>query len=226
MACYNIGTAEQITAVPETTYPALSSHMLNGNVDVLLADDFMVLSQVRGAGNNTKAVPSFIIANYDDEELFNSADLTLAGSDGAIALTADATRLLVMDCNDDIHVYDIDLTAEENKLTEAYVFTPSAAGEAYQMTFDHAGNLLIAGRSAFQAYTLPREAVETVTPAPAADIINGLSGVENIEIEGFDANDAPAEYFNLQGIRVAADQLTPGFYIERRGNSARKIMVR
>ena len=226
MACYNIGTADQIDFAPQTTFPALSAHMLNGNVDVVLADDFMVLSQVRGAGNNTKAVPSFVIASYEDEILFNSAELTLEGSDGAIALTNDGRRLVVMDCNDVVRVYDINLDAElpEEMLTEAYHFTPSSAGEAYQMAFDHAGNLLIAGRSAFQAYTLPREAMFTATPAPAADVVVGLSGVENIEIEA--GTDATAEYYNLQGIRVAADNLTPGLYIERRGNTARKIIVR
>ncbi len=228
MACYNIGTTDQIDFAPQTTFPTLSSRMINGNVDVVLADDFMVLSQVRGAGNNTKAVPSFVLASYDDEILFNSSELTLEGSDGAIALTNDATQLLMMDCNDVVRVYDINLNAEvpEEMLTEAYYFTPTAAGEAYQMAFDHAGNLLIAGRNAFQAYTLPREAVLTATPAPAADVVVGTSGVENIEISTDAATDAPAEYYNLQGVRVAAENLTPGFYIERRGNTARKIMVR
>lgn len=38
--------------------------------------------------------------------------------------------------------------------------------------------------------------------------------------------DAPAEYFNLQGIRVDGRALTPGVYIERRGAASRKILVK
>lgn len=37
---------------------------------------------------------------------------------------------------------------------------------------------------------------------------------------------APIEYFNVQGIRVDADNLTPGFYIVRRGHKTAKILVR
>ena len=41
------------------------------------------------------------------------------------------------------------------------------------------------------------------------------------------AIDGPVEYYTIGGIRVAAGQrLAPGFYIERRGNKARKILIR
>jgi hypothetical protein len=46
------------------------------------------------------------------------------------------------------------------------------------------------------------------------------TGIEDIAV---DAADAPAEYFNLQGIRVDADNLTPGLYILRRGNTTVKV---
>ncbi len=49
-----------------------------------------------------------------------------------------------------------------------------------------------------------------------------LSGIDEI---GSDA-DAPAEYFNLMGIPVAAENLTPGIYIIRRGNTTTKAYVR
>lgn len=38
--------------------------------------------------------------------------------------------------------------------------------------------------------------------------------------------DAPAEYYNLQGVRVSDDNLIPGIYIVRKGNSVSKILVR
>lgn len=61
---------------------------------------------------------------------------------------------------------------------------------------------------------------------PIAVTFNGNQGTSAIEGIEADTTDAPAEYYNLQGIRVAADQLVPGIYIERQGNTTRKILVK
>jgi len=47
------------------------------------------------------------------------------------------------------------------------------------------------------------------------------TGVDDIAV---DAEDAPAEYYNLQGVRV--ENPTPGLYIVRRGNTTTKELVR
>ena len=50
----------------------------------------------------------------------------------------------------------------------------------------------------------------------------GVSGIDAIE-----ANDTEAvEYYNLQGVRVEAENLTPGLYITRKGNNISKVVVR
>lgn len=224
MVCYNLGTAEQITSIPEQTFPNASKKLINGNVMVLLADNFMVLGQVRGAGNNTAGVPSFIIVNYEDEILFNSSDLDLSGSCGGFLLTPDAKRLFVMDPTTLIHVYDIDMSKEEDQLTEAYTFQPSNVGTTYQMAFDYAGNLILPGRTSLKMYTLPCAAREVTTPAAATQALSKSSAVEGIAIGT--ADNAAAEYFNLQGIRVSADNITPGVYVRRQGNVATKVIVR
>lgn len=48
----------------------------------------------------------------------------------------------------------------------------------------------------------------------------------SIDEIGVDTEAAPAEYFNLQGVRVAADALTPGIYVKRQGNKATKVYVK
>lgn len=53
-----------------------------------------------------------------------------------------------------------------------------------------------------------------------------LTGNAVSDITADDATDTPAQYFNLQGMRVSASQLTPGLYIERRGKSVRKVIVK
>lgn len=46
-------------------------------------------------------------------------------------------------------------------------------------------------------------------------------------IAGVEADDnAPVEYFSLQGVRVAADALVPGLYIRRQGDKAVKVVVK
>lgn len=54
---------------------------------------------------------------------------------------------------------------------------------------------------------------------PVYVTVNGMSGVENVAV---DATEAPAEYYNLQGVRVA-NPAAGQIYIERRGNTARKV---
>lgn len=43
---------------------------------------------------------------------------------------------------------------------------------------------------------------------------------------GIDEANGPVEFYNLQGVRVAAENLVPGFYIVRQGNTVRKVFVR
>ncbi len=52
--------------------------------------------------------------------------------------------------------------------------------------------------------------------------IANVVGVENI----YDDNNAPIEYFNLQGVSVDADNLTPGVYVRRQGTKATKVVIR
>lgn len=47
------------------------------------------------------------------------------------------------------------------------------------------------------------------------------SGIENVEAAD---NDAPVEYYNLQGVRVSDP--TPGLYIRRQGNNVSKVIIR
>jgi len=53
----------------------------------------------------------------------------------------------------------------------------------------------------------------------------GLKTSSAISI-GCDGADAPAEFYNLQGMRVDGDNLAPGIYIRRQGSASEKILVR
>lgn len=74
----------------------------------------------------------------------------------------------------------------------------------------------------------------TLTYGPAAktltvsfDSTGGMTGIGNVNGDADSVDpDAPVEFYNLQGVRVPADRLTPGIYIRRQGNKASKVAVR
>lgn len=49
------------------------------------------------------------------------------------------------------------------------------------------------------------------------------AGVNDIAV---DNNNAPVKYFNLNGVEVNSDNLTPGLYIRRQGTKATKVAIR
>lgn len=52
-----------------------------------------------------------------------------------------------------------------------------------------------------------------------------VSGVEDMQIE-IATPLVPIEYYNLHGVKIEADNLTPGIYITRQGNKTSKILVK
>ena len=52
-----------------------------------------------------------------------------------------------------------------------------------------------------------------------------LSGIEDIQIEAVTPM-APIEYYNLQGVKVDAENLTPGFYITCQGSKISKVLIK
>lgn len=70
---------------------------------------------------------------------------------------------------------------------------------------------------------------EDMGDIPIAVVFNGEkkdpAGIDDVTTDLNDAN-APAEYYNLQGVRVAADNLTPGIYVVRQGKKVSKVYVR
>ena len=52
-----------------------------------------------------------------------------------------------------------------------------------------------------------------------------ITAVENITVDT-DLEQAPVEYYNLQGVRMVEDNLVPGIYIRRQGNKTSKVVIR
>ena len=66
---------------------------------------------------------------------------------------------------------------------------------------------------------IPDDSPHQISPRPQL-----MSGVQMLSATiGAPQADAPAEYYNLQGIRVANP--AHGIYIERRGSKATKVLI-
>lgn len=57
----------------------------------------------------------------------------------------------------------------------------------------------------------------------SAKIADKSKGIDEI---GIDEANGPVEYYNLQGVRVASENLVPGFYIVRQGSKTAKVFIR
>ena len=53
-------------------------------------------------------------------------------------------------------------------------------------------------------------------------VSDSTSGIGSI---GIDPANGPVEYYNLQGVRVAVENLVPGFYVVRQGDKAAKVFI-
>ena len=54
-------------------------------------------------------------------------------------------------------------------------------------------------------------------------VADSTSGIGSI---GIDPANGPVEYYNLQGVRVAAENLAPGFYVVRQGDKVAKVLIK
>lgn len=90
------------------------------------------------------------------------------------------------------------------------------ADNAVFVSWTNADNTVVSTDPIF-LYTGAADATFTANFKDASAAIEGI---------GIDGENGPVEYFNLQGVRVSADNLTPGFYIIRQGSKTAKVLIR
>ena len=77
----------------------------------------------------------------------------------------------------------------------------------------------------YYAFSLPSEAPVTRVAAKSIYEVTGSnSGVEEVSVEAEEVV-APV-YYNLNGVRVNAENLTPGIYVKVVGEKATKVIVK
>ncbi len=179
--------------------------------------------QYRGTPSN--AEPALVYVDANGEIKYFEGTGGKARYQGALAIDPCNDRIAAASASGVVSVYEI-ITLEDGTvvLNELYRLTHNMGGSAYSASFDTAGNLYLgnASNEVVQGYALPRtEAAVTKAASKYAFEMtdNGAVGIESIEAEN-----APAVYYNLQGVRV--DNPANGVYIVKRGNKVTKEYIR
>ena len=226
---WELGSAWQITMAPKAT--GEKARWANTNCDLVPYGDGLFMSQCRSAGNNSAGCPVFCYIGTDNAVKYNSGneeDKTwITSGNSAIAISPDG-KTFVLGTYGNMLVMDVAWNDGVPTMTKRFEITPTKAGDWATARFDYAGNLHYYARALgkYEVYAIAQEHPVVTTPALATDIIKGgSSAVEDLYDEAVDA-EAPVLYYNLQGIQVAADNLTPGVYVRVQGKNATKVVIK
>lgn len=147
----------------------------------------------------------------------------------------DATKVAMMSTKGELHVWTVEYDKDGNAVKEngedvaasVMAKAPAADDKAWTNKVADEGVKYEIEVPTTQGNYLTIRAKSVLNDLHSEELVknvdasgNVISGVE--EIMADDAN-APVEYFNLQGVRVAADQ--PGLYIRRQGSKVEKVSI-
>ncbi len=105
------------------------------------------------------------------------------------------------------------------------IVSPYATTTRTNIQFDAANNIHVTNQAnGYYRITLANEEPIVLTAAKSDKLLKGGTvGVEDIAIDAANTN---VVYYNLNGIRVAAEDLTPGIYVKVVGTTATKVVVK
>ena len=142
----------------------------------------------------------------------------------SVSVSPDGTQLVAASAQGHFSVYDIEYDATGAvSLVEKYDITHNMGNNLYSLAWGVAGNLYAGNASGelVDGYSIPRADNTFATKAAskyAFTIGEGPSSIEDVE-----AVDAPVEYYNLQGVKVANP--SNGIFIKKQGNKATKVIL-
>lgn len=146
-----------------------------------------------------------------------------------------ATKVSVTSTKGELHVWTMEYDKDGKLVKENGEERPASIMAKAPAADDKTWTNMVAKQGVKYEIDVPTTAGNYMT-IRAKSVLNGLHSeelVKNVDasgnvisgVEGVVADDenAPVEYFNLQGVRVAADQ--PGIYIRRQGSKVEKVSI-
>ena len=222
---YDLGTADSWATAPSAQFDAVSAKLANANVEILATENGVFCSQTRYTGNNSTGVPAFAVIGTDGTITYNSGNLSsLNGCNGGgMAIWNDIFAIVNGDGN--VDVFSLTWSGTTPSFTHKYCITIDGTTEINQMAFDIAGNLYVFSRQqGLLVYAIRTEARQTRTDAKASLLLEYApsTGIEKVSVD----SELPAEYYNLQGIKVDADNLSNGIYIKVQNGKSTRVMIK
>lgn len=225
---YNLGDAKYVTEAPVQVFEVDGVGM---NIDFLPLENGLFCAAARANGNDSGKTAGLQWLLNDGERVWDSGNANLfpEGSNSGITLLPDGKTLILGQYNGQgIYVFDLawneydEPTLTYQRTIEIPGALPAGSGVA-QYKADAAGNIHMQNGAAggYKVLTLAGESTAT-TPAKKGETITVTTGIEGVAVDAA----APVEYYNLNGVRVNADNLTPGVYVRRQGKVATKVVVR
>ena len=211
-------------ATPEMINIVIAAGDYFGGASVVGKDNTLIVDDVKLTyGNTSSSYPGYLNVEMNGVKIADNQpsniEITPTGDNKCTFLLPNLT--LVMGDSPmplgDIKVENVTMT-EENGVT-TYV------GEVKNMAL--MGGTITADVNINGTITASNEVNMKIDVLWMGTPINVTFTSQNSAITSVAVDaDAPAEYFNLQGLRVNGGNLTPGIYIKRQGNHTVKVVVK
>lgn len=183
------------------------------------ADNFTMIMKSNSSVCSSKWSQNAVLIDWNNNGVYNeegetngviNIDKKANETGGALVITAEGEKdeIILPESLEPGDVFHVLITMNEPKGVEGTQDLWSTHWDWTKEIFADNTCSLING----QAYGLKLRVTEPTT------------GIDNITTD--DNANAETEYYTIQGIKVSADNLTPGFYVARKGNKAYKILVK
>ena len=206
---YNIGQPDGSVLTSWNKAPSLTlkvSGLINADDNLAAGPDGgLWVVQFRGAGNNTKGVPSLMYVDKDGKVTFNSGNAdwveNLNGSSrSGFAVSDDGKTLVICDGSLALQFFNVAWNGSTPTLTKKYSYE-GLGKEIYQMAFDPAGNLVCAGKEVC-ILSIPTEHNQTLTPAKRSLTVK-RQPTTGVEQPAAGKRVVSVRYYNAAGLQSA-----------------------
>ncbi len=206
---YNIGQPDGSVLTSWNKAPSLTlkvSGLINPDDNLAAGPDGgLWVVQFRGAGNNTKGVPSLMYVDKDGKVTFNSGNAdwveNLNGSRrSGFAVSDDGKTLVICDGSLALQFFNVAWNGSTPTLTKKYSYE-GLGKEIYQMAFDPAGNLVCAGNEVC-ILSIPTENNQTLTPAKRSLTVK-RQPTTGVEQPAAGKRVVSVRYYNAAGLQSA-----------------------
>lgn len=191
LSIYNIGNANGTYQHIRTTAPEVNFELPNQTAAVdgypLGCSHGVWVATRRAEGQNTATAVALKFYTWTGEELLSSAvspysSIINGCTSGAIALSPDESRLIMIDGSKNLLYFDVTWTGDQPTLSLRTKFN-CGMGDVREMHFDYAGNLICSGgdrpaTTDLVVFTVPTDNNTTITPAKHTLVLTKAGAAE------------------------------------------------